>query len=137
MSHVFQSQLTSLISEGTFAEFPELRVTMVEGGWTWLPSLMWRLDKNWKALGARSWTTMAPSEYIREHVRSQPAGRRAANLKHLRQIVDQLGSDDLLVYSTDYPHWHADDGGDGALPIQLSPSARGRSCPRTLGPGTD
>ena len=50
MSHVFQSQLTSLISEGTFAEFPELRVTMVEGGWTWLPSLMWRLDKNWKAL---------------------------------------------------------------------------------------
>ena len=25
------------------------------------------------------------------------------------------------MYSTDYPHWHADDEGDGALPIQLSP----------------
>src|SRR3712207_7881206 len=44
MAHIFQTQLTSLISEGTFAEFPDLRVTLVEGGWTWLPSLMWRLE---------------------------------------------------------------------------------------------
>jgi predicted TIM-barrel fold metal-dependent hydrolase len=87
--------------------------------------LMWRLDKNWKALRREiPWTTMAPSEYIREHVRftTQPVDA-PANPKYLRQIVDQLGSDDLLMYSTDYPHWHADDDGDGggALPIELSP----------------
>jgi uncharacterized protein len=125
MSHIFQTQLTSLVSEGTFAEFPELRVTMVEGGWTWLPSLMWRLDKNWKGLRREiPWTTMAPSEYIREHVRftTQPVDA-PANRKLLRQIVDQLGSDDLLLYSTDYPHWHADDS-DGTLPIDLTAERR-------------
>src|SRR3712207_6583061 len=111
MAHIFQTQLTSLISEGTFAEFPDLRVTMVEGGWTWLPSLMWRLDKNWKALRREiPWTTMPPSEYIRQHVRftTQPIDA-PENPKYLRQIVDQLGSDDLLLYATDYPHWHSDD----------------------------
>ena len=121
MAHIFQTQLTSLISEGTFAEFPDLRITMVEGGWTWLPSLMWRLDKNWKALRREiPWTTMAPSESIRQHVRftTQPVDA-PDNPKYLRQIVDQLGSDDLLLYATDYPHWHADDT-DGRLPIQLS-----------------
>jgi uncharacterized protein len=121
MSHIFQTQLTSLIAEGTFAEFPELRVTMVEGGWIWLPSLMWRLDKNWKGLRREiPWTTRPPSEYIREHVRftTQPVDA-PANPKFLRQIVDQLGSDDLLLHSTDYPHWHADDS-DTGLPIELS-----------------
>jgi predicted TIM-barrel fold metal-dependent hydrolase len=122
MAHIFQSQLTSLISEGTFAEFPDLRVTMVEGGWTWLPSLMWRLDKNWKALRREiPWTTMPPSEYIRQHVRltTQPLDA-PANPKYLRQIVDQLGSDDLLLYSSDYPHWHADDDDGGGFPVDVS-----------------
>lgn len=122
MSHIFQSQLTSLVSEGTFAEYPDLRITMVEGGWTWLPSLMWRLDKNWKALRREiPWTTMAPSEYIREHVRftTQPIDA-PANPKHLGQIVGQLGSDDLLLFATDYPHWHYDEPA-GVLPLNLSP----------------
>jgi predicted TIM-barrel fold metal-dependent hydrolase len=121
MAHVFQTQLASLIAEGTFAELPDLRVTMVEGGWTWLPSLMWRLDKNWKALRREiPWTVQPPSEYIRQHVRftTQPVDA-PANPTHLRQIVDQLGSDDLLLHSTDYPHWHADDPESG-LPIELS-----------------
>lgn len=122
MAHIFQSQLTSLVSEGTFAELPELRITMVEGGWTWLPSLMWRLDKNWKGLRREiPWASQPPSEYIRQHVRftTQPIDG-PSNPKHLQQIVDQLDSDDLLLYATDYPHWHADDDPGAGLPIQLS-----------------
>lgn len=122
MAHIFQSQLTSLVSEGTFAEFPDLRITMVEGGWTWLPSTMWRLDKNWKALRREiPWASEPPSEYIRRHVRftTQPTDA-PPDPRHLVQLVDQLGSDDLLLYATDYPHWHADEP-DGTLPIPLSP----------------
>lgn len=122
MAHIFQSQLTSLVSEGTFAELPELRITMVEGGWTWLPSLMWRLDKNWKGLRREiPWASEPPSESIRRHVRftTQPIDA-PQNPKHLQQIVDQLGSDDLLLYATDYPHWHGDDDPTAGLPIPLS-----------------
>jgi predicted TIM-barrel fold metal-dependent hydrolase len=31
------------------------------------------------------------------------------NPKQLLQIIDQLGSEDLLLYASDYPHQHAAD----------------------------
>ena len=126
MAQVFQSQLTSLISEGVFDQFPDLRLAMIEGGWTWLPSLMWRLDKNWKGLRREiPWVKWAPSEYIRQHVRfsTQPLDA-PPEPKHLRQVIDQLGSDELLMFSTDYPHWHFDSP-EEAFPFDL-PEARTR-----------
>jgi predicted TIM-barrel fold metal-dependent hydrolase len=40
-------------------------------------------------------------------------------------MIDQLGSDDLLMFSTDYPHWHFDSP-EAALPAGLSPTRRGK-----------
>ena len=37
-SVAFQSQLTSLICEGVFSKFPNLRVVFAESGITWLPA---------------------------------------------------------------------------------------------------
>jgi len=34
------------------------------------------------------------------------------------RIMDQLKSDDMLLFSTDFPHWQFD--GDGVLPAGLS-----------------
>ena len=34
-------------------------------------------------------------------------------------ILEELGSDDLLLYSSDYPHWHYD--GDDAVPSVMPP----------------
>jgi predicted TIM-barrel fold metal-dependent hydrolase len=110
MSTIFQSQVLSLIAEGVFDRFPTLRVALIEGGWTWLPAWMWRLDKEWKGLRREvPWVRRAPSEYIREHIRLtlQPMDA-PPNPQYLLQIIDQLGSDELLLFSTDYPHWHFD-----------------------------
>jgi predicted TIM-barrel fold metal-dependent hydrolase len=38
----------------------------------------------------------------------------------LLQTIEQLGSEDILLFSTDYPHWHFDDPED-ALPVTLPP----------------
>ena len=38
-------------------------------------------------------------------------------------LIDQLGSDDLLMFSTDYPHWQFDRP-EEAVPNGLSPSQR-------------
>lgn len=120
MAQVFQSQLTSLVVEGVFDRFPTLRVALIEGGFTWLPSLMWRLDKEWKGLRREvPWNRQLPSEYIRHHVRLtiQPLDA-PPEPKQMLQVIDQLGSDDLLLFSTDYPHWHFDSPAE-ALPPGL------------------
>ena len=47
---IFQAQVISLVTEGTFDRFPDLRVALIEGGFTWLASVMWRIDKEWRGL---------------------------------------------------------------------------------------
>lgn len=126
MGHVFQSQVISLVTEGVFDQFPTLRVALIEGGFTWLPSLMWRFDKEWKGLRWEvPWVRRLPSEYIREHIRLtlQPVDA-PPDLNHLTQVIEQFGSDELLMFSTDYPHWHSDTI-DIGLPVKL-PAAQMR-----------
>ena len=109
MAHVFASQLTSIITEGVLDQFPTLRITLIEAGWTWLPPHMWRFDKEWKNLRRLvPWVKRAPSEYIREHVRLtvQPLDA-PADTRQLLQVVDQLGSDAMLLYASHYPRVHA------------------------------
>ncbi len=36
--------------------------------------------------------------------------------------MNQLGSDDMLLFASDYPHWQFD--GDAAVPAEVSPALR-------------
>jgi uncharacterized protein len=121
MAQVFQAQLMSMIVEGVFDRFPTLRVAFVESGFTWLPPMLWRFDKEWKGLRREvPWTKRPPSEYVRDHVRLtlQPVDG-PLDKERLLRAIDQLGSEDMLMFSTDYPHWHFDEP-DEALPAGLS-----------------
>ena len=117
MAQVFASQLTSIISEGVFDQFPRLRVSLLESGFTWLPAHMWRFDKEWRNLRRLvPWVQRAPSEYIREHVRVSLLPLDAPlDAKSLLQVVDQLGSEEMLMYASDYPHRHVADAEGGLL----------------------
>ncbi len=115
----FQSQLTSLIGEGVFTKFPELRVVLLESGFTWLPSHMWRLTKNWRALRREiPWVDRPPAEIVRSNIRLtvQPIDA-PPDPADLDRVIEQIGSDEMLLFSTDYPHWQFD--GDAALPDTL------------------
>jgi predicted TIM-barrel fold metal-dependent hydrolase len=117
MASVFQSQLLSMVSEGLFDRFPTLRVTLIESGCTWLPSLMWRFDKEWKGLRREvPWVRRPPSEYIREHVRLtlQPFDAPPGP-EQLPRLIDRLGSEEMLLFASDYPHMH-DDSPEAPLP---------------------
>ena len=48
-----QAQLTSMVIEGVFERLPRLRFVLIEGGFGWLPSLAWRLDRAWKRCATR------------------------------------------------------------------------------------
>jgi uncharacterized protein len=117
MMTIFQSQVLSLIAEGVFERFPTLRVTLLESGVTWLPSWMWRIEKEWKGLRREiPWSRRLPSETIREHMRlTLPPIDAPTNPRQTQQILAALGSDDLLLYSSDYPHQHTAPGTGRAL----------------------
>lgn len=130
MAHVFQSQLISLVTGGVFDRFPELRVVLIESGVSWLPSLLWRLDKEWKGLRREvPWVRRPPSAYVRKHVRlttgpiDLPPGPAA-----LPELIEQLGADDLLMFGSAYPEHHTDHRADELgrrLPRELAGSVLG------------
>jgi predicted TIM-barrel fold metal-dependent hydrolase len=125
MASAFQSQLTSLVAEGTFDRFPALRVALIESGFAWLPAFLWRFDKGWRGLRREvPWTKRPPSEYIREHVRValQPVDG-PGDPDQLAAVLDQLESDELLMFSSDYPHLHSSEGLE-VLPQGLSDKIR-------------
>ena len=113
----FENAVVSLVSEGVFAKFPALKVVLMESGVSWLPPALWRLDKTWRGVRPEvPWVKRAPSAIVRDHVRLtiQPfdAPDGAARLE---RVVEQLGSDDMLLFSTDFPHWHYE--GLDVLPV--------------------
>lgn len=118
----FAAALNSLLAEGVFQKFPDLRVVLIESGVTWLPASMWRINKTWRGVRAEvPWLDRLPSDIIRARVRvtAQPFDA-PPDAAALATLLEQLGSDDMLLFATDYPHWHYD--GDEALPPGL-PSA--------------
>jgi len=117
----FQSQLTSLIVEGVFAKFPGLTVVLMESGVSWLPAFLWRLTKFWKGLRSEvPWVSDPPGSIVRDRVRLtlQPFDG-PAGAENLSRLMEHIGSDELILFSTDYPHWQFD--GLQALPPGLDP----------------
>ncbi|HET6182487.1 MAG TPA: amidohydrolase family protein [Acetobacteraceae bacterium] len=122
-AQAFQGQLLSLIYEGVFTRFPALTVVLAESGFTWLPPFMWRANKTWRGVRIEvPWVDRAPSDIIRDHVRFtlQPVDAPPEDPAKLTAILEQIGSDDALLFSTDYPHWQFD--GEDPLPPELSPA---------------
>jgi predicted TIM-barrel fold metal-dependent hydrolase len=120
-SSAFENQLVSFLAEGVFQKFPTLKLVLIESGFTWLPPLLWRTGKLWRGVRPEvPWLDRPPAEIIREHVRFtlQPVDAPANEPDLLRRTLDHLGSDQMLLFSTDYPHWQFD--GDEVLPDGLS-----------------
>jgi uncharacterized protein len=117
MAQVFQSQVVSIISEGVFDLFPTLRVVLVEGGFSWVPAFMWRFDKEWRNLRRLvPWVKQSPSAYMREHVWLTIQPLDAPPSSHqMQKVVDQMGSEEMLLFASDYPHQHTADARQALL----------------------
>jgi predicted TIM-barrel fold metal-dependent hydrolase len=115
----FQAQVASLICEGVFVKFPKLKAVLIESGVTWLPAFLWRLSKFWRGVRAEvPWVDRSPSEIVRDHVRLtiQPFDG-PDDPKAVAQLIDHLQSDDMLLFSSDFPHWQFD--GDDIMPAGI------------------
>jgi predicted TIM-barrel fold metal-dependent hydrolase len=100
--HAAETFLTTMVLDGVFERFPDLRCGVIEMGASWVPSLMRRLDYAAKSfartepmLGELS---LAPSDYLRRQVRFTPFPG-----EDVGELV-AISSPDLYLFSSDYPH---------------------------------
>lgn len=108
---IAMANLSSLLFEGTFETFPNLKIVFTEWGYTWLPPHLWKCDLQWTRLRMdMPWLKRLPSEYVWENVRftTQPV-EEPPNPQHLLQLHEMMRSDKILLFATDYPHWDNDD----------------------------
>ncbi len=115
----FEDTLVSFLAEGVFQKFPGTKLVLMESGFTWLPTLLWRTNRSWRGVRTEvPWIDRAPAEIVRDHVRFTLQPFDVPNGDVLNRIIDHMQSDELIVFSTDYPHWQFD--GEDALPDGLS-----------------
>lgn len=125
MPQAFQAQIISLVYSGIFERFPSLKFVLIEGGFAWLPPLMWRMDALWHKLGQEiPDVTRPPSEYVRKHfwLTTQPI-EEPPQRAYFDQLLAHLDMNDHLMFATDYPHWDFD-APDRAIPAHLNPELR-------------
>ncbi|MGW4335746.1 amidohydrolase family protein [Rhodococcus koreensis] len=104
--------LSSFIVNGVFEKFPDLKVLVKEYGTTWLPHMIWKLDQSYDVLRMESpWVKKRPWEYIHSNIKfsTQPLEvSKDAESKWVDLMTTIDGIEDVLCFSSDYPHYQFD-----------------------------
>jgi uncharacterized protein len=104
------SHMMSFIVHGVFDRYPDFRLVLIEGGATWLPAFMTRMDADFVALRREvPWCKQLPSDYLRERIMftTQPLHLNGRDDPQI-EAMDQLGMENVLAFASDYPHWDTD-----------------------------
>lgn len=98
--------LNAMVYSGTFEKHPTLTVLLAEVGTGWLPFLHREIDDRISAtaqLFLGGWSLpLKPSEYLARNVKATPLS--AGNDQPLLRIMEEL-PEDMIVFSSDFPHF--------------------------------
>ena len=94
--------LATMLFDGTFERFPELRVGVIEQGAIWVPSWMRQMESAFDAFHRHEERLQAlslrPSEYVRRQIRFTPYPT-----EDVGWIIANAGPE-VCLFSSDYPH---------------------------------
>jgi predicted TIM-barrel fold metal-dependent hydrolase len=94
--------LATMIFDGVFERFPDLRVGVIEQGAIWVPSWLRQMESAFDAFVRHEdrlrALSMRPSEYVRRQVRFTPYPT-----EDVGWIIAQAGPE-VCLFSSDYPH---------------------------------
>lgn len=94
--------LATMIFDGVFERFADLRVGVVEQGAIWVPSWMRQMEAAFDAFVRHEdrlqRLSMRPSEFVRRQIRFTPYPT-----EDVGWIIEQAGSE-VCLFSSDYPH---------------------------------
>ncbi|NHN48069.1 amidohydrolase [Halostella sp. JP-L12] len=121
--------LTSTMVNGIPEKFPDLDLVFLEAGISWVPYMMFRLNKELSMRRSEApLLEKQPEEYIRDsyYFATQPLGE-PMDPEHMKTMIDMVGKDSLM-FASDYPHWDFDHPTElnGYLRSLFSPEDRER-----------
>ena len=94
--------LATMIFDGVFERFPDLRVGVIEQGAIWVPSWMRQMEAAFDAFVRHEdrlrALTLRPSEFVRRQIRFTPYPT-----EDVGWIIEQAGRE-VCLFSSDYPH---------------------------------
>lgn len=99
---------TNLVINGIPESFPGLKFFFIEGGLSWVPFLMQRLDSEYTMRPSEAPALeRLPSEYLREFFyTTQPL--EATRIGDLQHTMEVIGAPSQLTWASDWPHWDWD-----------------------------
>jgi predicted TIM-barrel fold metal-dependent hydrolase len=107
---VMVSSLVNLIFQGVPERYPDLKFIFQESGIAWIPWVRARMDKNYeRRKHALPHLSKKPSEYLQENffVGTQPV-EDAAGINNMRRLFEMIDAENMLVYTSDFPHYDFD-----------------------------
>jgi uncharacterized protein len=97
-----QAFLTSLVLDGVFDRFPNLRCGCIEQGALWVPAWLKQLDLAQQIFGRTepelAELSMKPSDFVRRQIKFT-----TFFFEPLNWLIDQIGPD-LVMFGSDFPH---------------------------------
>ncbi|HEX2784100.1 MAG TPA: amidohydrolase family protein [Ilumatobacteraceae bacterium] len=94
--------LATMLFDGVFERFPDLRIGVIEQGAVWVPSWMRQMEAAFDAFSRHEQRvralTMRPTDYVRRQMRFTPYPT-----EDVGWIIEQAGPE-ICLFSSDYPH---------------------------------
>jgi len=139
LAHPFSliANLVSMMETGVPERFPELKIAFTEGGISWVPWIMLRMDKEY-AERRREVAILRdrPSRYVRRMFFATQPIEEPEHLGDMATLLTLFGGEDSVVFASDWPH-HDFDHPSKVLQIPLSDEVRrkimGQNAMRLLG----
>lgn len=106
-SHTFSmmANLVHMVTTGVPVRYPNLRVAFTEAGISWVPFLMYKMDKEYVERRREvPFLTEKPSHYLKKmYFATQPV-EEPEDLGDLVTLMDLYDGEDTTIFASDWPH---------------------------------
>jgi predicted TIM-barrel fold metal-dependent hydrolase len=99
------ANMLSMINTGVMVRFPRLKIAFLEGGVSWVPFMMYRLDKEFTERRRElPFLDERPSAYIKRFYYATQPIEEPDSMRDLVTVINLFGGEDTVMYASDWPH---------------------------------
>lgn len=106
-SHTFSmmANIVHMMTTGVPVRYPELRIAVTEAGISWVPFLMYKMDKEFiERRREVPFLERRPSHYLKKmYFATQPV-EEPENLRDLVALLELYDGEDNTIFASDWPH---------------------------------